>query len=642
FDGVVQGVLSREGGYNASDGKSKAPVNMGINQAANPDVDVKNLTPAKAKEIYKERYWNAIDADKLSPAAQIVAFDAAVNQGVPFAKKIIAETGGDPTKMIALRRARYEQLSKDPEHAPSAAGWAGRMARVEADASSAAYGPETNGMPRKVDIMAKLPIALSGVEKKADELYGKSRNNPKWISFVDKTNQEIRAQITLEAQQADVQENQAVDKIGAFVDGRDASGVSNPAAAITSISQIQANPGMMRIWQSLTNEQKGAFEARIEKNLSSPRGAAGDYKLYQDLMDRVHLDQSDPNKIYHYSQIVKPEIFRRLSHSQAEQLRSEIARDETASGRGFNQSKAYYSKRIESYFKSHESFTLQPDRANAAIDKWNDDVGKKIDEYMKQPGKNPMDLFNGEADGSMVSGRVLQQYVNSTTAAKGLEEMAQKARQAMTPEQIAKLPQAPATIKTPEEARAWMQTLPAEATHFYDPVSKSIGLIPGRVAAVPAATAAPAEGVVGTPAVTPATAPIATPTDDIPKLIDSPERYMGEFSSPEQKAAASERIKTLLAKGFQSGVYVATLPLRGGLGVVKGARDVGEAAAKMDVEKPMNDFRILAGQKTFRANETTYRVLNDFVASGLGTEAEKAKAQKMLKLMADKFGVEKK
>ncbi|MHB0965497.1 MAG: hypothetical protein ACYC36_03495, partial [Bellilinea sp.] len=42
FDGVVQGVLSREGGYNASDGKSKAPVNMGINQAANPDVDVKN------------------------------------------------------------------------------------------------------------------------------------------------------------------------------------------------------------------------------------------------------------------------------------------------------------------------------------------------------------------------------------------------------------------------------------------------------------------------------------------------------------------------------------------------------------------------------------------------------------------------
>ena len=43
FGDAVAFVLEKEGGYTASDGESGAPANFGINQRANPDIDVKNL-----------------------------------------------------------------------------------------------------------------------------------------------------------------------------------------------------------------------------------------------------------------------------------------------------------------------------------------------------------------------------------------------------------------------------------------------------------------------------------------------------------------------------------------------------------------------------------------------------------------------
>lgn len=144
FDSVVAQILKTEGGYNASDGNSNAPVNFGINQRANPDIDVKSLTPEKAKAIYKERYWDKIGADKLPAELQATAMDAAVNQGVGNAKKWIEQSGGDVTKFNELRREHYEELLKKPENAKFRKSW---MGRVEASTGSAtdatAVVPET-------------------------------------------------------------------------------------------------------------------------------------------------------------------------------------------------------------------------------------------------------------------------------------------------------------------------------------------------------------------------------------------------------------------------------------------------------------------------------------------------------------------
>ena len=81
FDRSVNRTLGFEGGLNASD-TNGTPSNFGINQAANPDVDVTKMTADQAKGIYKSRYWDAIGADKLSPARLAhVAFDTAVMAG---------------------------------------------------------------------------------------------------------------------------------------------------------------------------------------------------------------------------------------------------------------------------------------------------------------------------------------------------------------------------------------------------------------------------------------------------------------------------------------------------------------------------------------------------------------------------------
>ncbi|HZF98237.1 MAG TPA: glycosyl hydrolase 108 family protein [Pseudoxanthomonas sp.] len=127
FDTVIDPLLKREGGYVANDAGA-GPTNFGINSRANPDVDVANLTPEKAKELYRARYWDVIGGDSLPPAIQAAAMDAAVNQGPGRAKEWIAASGGDPQQFAALRQQHYDSLiQRDPsKYGPYAASWRNR------------------------------------------------------------------------------------------------------------------------------------------------------------------------------------------------------------------------------------------------------------------------------------------------------------------------------------------------------------------------------------------------------------------------------------------------------------------------------------------------------------------------------------
>jgi hypothetical protein len=130
FDTAFNRTLRYEGGYTEDTG---GPTMYGISQRANPDIDVKSLTPEKAKKIYKERYWDAISGDKLaniSPALAQVAFDTAVNQGVDKAKQFVEQSGGDPKKILELRGQHYASLVKnDPDkYGKYQAGWNNRLA----------------------------------------------------------------------------------------------------------------------------------------------------------------------------------------------------------------------------------------------------------------------------------------------------------------------------------------------------------------------------------------------------------------------------------------------------------------------------------------------------------------------------------
>jgi hypothetical protein len=136
FDSIMDFVFKKEGGYNANDGNG--PVNFGINQAANPGVDVKSLTKDGAKTIYRQKYWAAIDGDSLPPGVALMAMEAAVNQGPEFAKKILRESGGDIQKMSDMRRAHYQSLvERNPgKYGKYANNWNSRLNDATATALS--------------------------------------------------------------------------------------------------------------------------------------------------------------------------------------------------------------------------------------------------------------------------------------------------------------------------------------------------------------------------------------------------------------------------------------------------------------------------------------------------------------------------
>lgn len=128
FNSIVQRTLKVEGGYSATDGNSGAPVNFGINQRANPDIDVKNLTKDQAVQLYKSRYWDAIGGDSLPPSIRATAFDAAVNQGVPWTKAALQQAGGDVAAFNALREQRYRSIvASDPSQGKYLSNWLSRI-----------------------------------------------------------------------------------------------------------------------------------------------------------------------------------------------------------------------------------------------------------------------------------------------------------------------------------------------------------------------------------------------------------------------------------------------------------------------------------------------------------------------------------
>ena len=136
FESAFQTVLRLEGGAKfVADDAGKGPTKYGINQTANPDLDVKNLTEAQAREIYRKRYWDKINGDVLAaknPALATIAFDAAVNQGTGPANKMVAAAGGDPAKLLEMRKQRYDALvqAKPEAYGQFSKGWDKRLASL--------------------------------------------------------------------------------------------------------------------------------------------------------------------------------------------------------------------------------------------------------------------------------------------------------------------------------------------------------------------------------------------------------------------------------------------------------------------------------------------------------------------------------
>ena len=91
FETAVDKTLVSEGGSKFTDDPDDGggATKYGISQRSFPDEDIRNLTEARAKEIYKEHYWDKVRGDDIT--SQIIAeaiFDTAVNMGVRTGSKL--------------------------------------------------------------------------------------------------------------------------------------------------------------------------------------------------------------------------------------------------------------------------------------------------------------------------------------------------------------------------------------------------------------------------------------------------------------------------------------------------------------------------------------------------------------------------
>lgn len=123
---------------------------FGISAASFPTLDIRNLSLDQARAIYRFRYWNPIAGDALPYGIALLAFDAAVNQGVGAAARMLQRSVGglaidgaigpksvaaigaaDPKETLGrLGAERALGYARDPDVITFGRGWYARLFRV--------------------------------------------------------------------------------------------------------------------------------------------------------------------------------------------------------------------------------------------------------------------------------------------------------------------------------------------------------------------------------------------------------------------------------------------------------------------------------------------------------------------------------
>lgn len=92
FDTAISFVLKEEGGLVNDPQDPGGLTKFGISSRSYPSVDIRALTEAQAKEIYRRDYWVAISGDALPLALGIPLLDCAVHSGPSKAIQLLQDT----------------------------------------------------------------------------------------------------------------------------------------------------------------------------------------------------------------------------------------------------------------------------------------------------------------------------------------------------------------------------------------------------------------------------------------------------------------------------------------------------------------------------------------------------------------------
>ena len=89
IDEIIETVLKHEGGYVNDPKDLGGETNFGITKRFYPELNIKELTIEKAKQIYKDDYWDKNRVESLPQNLWHIYFDMCVNMGKRTAVKVL-------------------------------------------------------------------------------------------------------------------------------------------------------------------------------------------------------------------------------------------------------------------------------------------------------------------------------------------------------------------------------------------------------------------------------------------------------------------------------------------------------------------------------------------------------------------------
>ena len=89
FNEIIEKVLEHEGGYVNDPKDLGGETKYGITKRFYPGVNIKELTKEKAKQIYKDDYWDKNRVEEVPQELWYIYFDMCVNMGRKTAVKIL-------------------------------------------------------------------------------------------------------------------------------------------------------------------------------------------------------------------------------------------------------------------------------------------------------------------------------------------------------------------------------------------------------------------------------------------------------------------------------------------------------------------------------------------------------------------------
>jgi lysozyme family protein len=114
YDTAFDRLIGHEGGYVNDPSDPGGETNWGVSKRSYPNLDIKNLTRAKARDIYYQDFWLPIAGDRLHDGVAWQLFDFAVNSGIGTAVRAyqralgVADDGHFGPASLAASRSMAE------------------------------------------------------------------------------------------------------------------------------------------------------------------------------------------------------------------------------------------------------------------------------------------------------------------------------------------------------------------------------------------------------------------------------------------------------------------------------------------------------------------------------------------------------